>query len=142
MKGYPRIPLVKRHTTQQLLACLALAAYVVSGSGLASQFVYCIGEDGHSAIERAHAAGPCESSREHVESGAVTVASDSCTDLPLLVQASKEGERLGGTKPTLYVVTTVFVLEPRRSAPRLRSTSDLAFTLQDTASQRATVLRV
>lgn len=129
-------------TTQRLLACFALAAYVVSGSGLASQFVYCIGPDGHSAIERVHAAAPCEASREHVASSAAAVDSGSCTDLPLLVQASREDERLGDTRPALYVVTTVSVPEPPRSAPRLRSTSALAFILQDTASHRATVLRV
>ena len=133
---------MKRRTTQRLLARLALAAYVVSGSGLASQLVYCIGPDGHSAIERVHAAAPCEVSREHAGSGALTVASASCTDLPLLVQASREDERLGDPRPALYVVTTAFVPEPRRSVPRLRSTRDLAFTLQDTASHKATILRV
>ena len=132
---------MRRRTTQRLLACLAVAAYVVAGSGIANQLVYCIGADGHSAIEKAHTAAACKDSRQASSSTSVA-ASDSCTDLPLLVQASKEGERLNQVNPDFYPAATTFVPGGPTAAPPTRAKSAVAFILQDTASLRTTVLRV
>jgi len=74
--------------------------------GLGSQLVYCVGPDGHSGIELAHATAPCDTTGSaaddhataghtasgHTSSG-VSLASEACTDIPLLGQLSGKYEK-------------------------------------------------
>ena len=74
------------------IAILSLSAYAWLGLGVGAQLVFCIGADGHSGIERMHGPAPCDASGEH--SPERSLGSSTCTDIPLMVRASVERERL------------------------------------------------
>jgi hypothetical protein len=85
------------------MATLGLLAWLGLTMGLGSQLVYCVGPDGHSGIELAHATAPCDpigsaadshASTGHASSG-VSLASEACTDIPLLGQLSSKYEKPG-----------------------------------------------
>lgn len=90
------------------MATLGLLAWLGLTMGLGSQLVYCVGPDGHSGIELAHATAPCDpigsaadghTSSDHTANGhtnsGVSLASDACTDIPLLGQLSSKYEKPG-----------------------------------------------
>jgi hypothetical protein len=131
-----------RRVRRQFLACFAVAAYLVAGSGLTNQLVYCIGADGHRGVEQAHETVACKTVDSRVASDKRSIAPDSCTDVPLLVQASKEERRVSSSSLRCdAVATTVAAIEPT-SAFGLRRARAAKFRLQDTASLQITVLRV
>ena len=95
------------------MAMVGLLAWLGLTMGLGSQLVYCVGPDGHSGIELAHATAPCDpigsaanshatashTSSDHTASGhtssGVSLASEACTDIPLLGQLSSKYEKPG-----------------------------------------------
>jgi len=111
---------------------------------LANLFVYCVGADGHSAVEQAHAtAASCSTSGGSTESGRIDIAPNACTDLPLLVQTSKEAERFSDTNPLDRLVVTALVSVGLPTAAQTTFKRTLSLIPRDTTSLlRITVLQV
>jgi len=121
-----------------MIATLSLLAYVWGGVGLGSQFVYCVGSDGHSGIERAH--GP--SHDEIPSSGTAGLSSQSCLDLPLLVAASREQDRLSDPSPALQTLVSRVPSHVSLGDPRFTHGYSPDVDREQTLSLRSTVLRV
>lgn len=127
-----------RRSRAKLIASLSLLAYLGLGSGLGSQFVYCVGSDGHSGIERAHDAAHGEATH-----GAPTLAAaESCTDIPLLVEASKEHERQSGVGSTSAADRAERLPDTRSNGSGLAREHRSVVPLERLSSLRSTVIRI
>jgi len=142
------------------MATLGLLAWLGLTMGLGSQLVYCVGPDGHSGIELAHATAPCDTigsaadghanaghtstnhtASEHKGSG-ISLASDACTDIPLLGQLSSKYEKPGDASLVSHALPASIT-----PATAGRRPARALFLLNGHCSQRAafiksTVLRV
>jgi hypothetical protein len=118
-------------------ATLCTLAYLWVGLGVGSQFVYCVGSDGHSGIERTH-----DASHGLTPVGAASlVGPESCTDIPLLTAASKEREKLSNVHASLYSGIARILSRASLSDPRFVAYRSNAKGERD-PSLLTTVLRV
>lgn len=125
-------------TARKTIATLSLLAYVWGGLGLATQFVYCVGSDGHSGIERphspSHGAAPGEKT--------TLLSSKSCNDVPLLVVASKEQKRLSELNVVPHSVVSTFLSPVSSGTSRFARAYNVEFIREQALSHRFTVLRI
>ncbi len=129
---------MKHRAARTTMATLSLLAYVWGGLGVGSQFVYCVGSDGHSGIERAH--GPSHDAVPREENSALS--SKSCLDVSLLVPASKEQERLRDLSPALQHLVSTVLSHVSLGDPRFTRGDSPDVNREKTISLRSTVLRI
>ena len=129
---------MKLGKTSSTIAMLGLLAYAWLALGLASQLVYCVGADGHSGIELAHASAPCAT--PHRESAAPDLGSDYCTDIPLLGQLSKQ-EKPGDPPRFSYASLTTRTPGSPDRHPASAPTNFAGHACQFAASLKTTILR-
>ena len=137
------------------MATLGLLAWLGLTMGLGSQLVYCVGPDGHSGIELAHATAPCDpigsaadshatashTSSDHTSSG-VSLASEACTDIPLLGQLSSKYEKPGDASLVSHALPTSVAPATAGRQPAHALCLLAGHCSQHAAFIRSTVLRV
>ena len=142
------------------MATLGLLAWLGLTMGLGSQLVYCVGPDGHSGIELAHATAPCDpigsaadghattghtstgqTASGHTSSG-VSMASDACTDIPLLGQLSSKYEKPGDASLVSRALPTSVAPATAGRQPAHALCLLAGHCSQHAAFIRSTVLRV
>ncbi len=142
------------------MATLGLLAWLGLTMGLGSQLVYCVGPDGHSGIELAHATAPCDpigsaadghattshSSSDHTASdhtsGGVSLASEACTDIPLLGQLSSKYEKPGNDSLVPHALLAIVAPATAGRQPARALCLLAGHCSQRAAFIRSTVLRV
>jgi len=134
----PRAKLMSGHGYRKLVTVLSLLGYLGLGLGIGTQFVYCVGTDGHSGIERAH-----DMAHGVLPAGTPALSpAESCTDIPLVVQASKEHERQSAPRnvsDAAYVGRVPAVVPPPRSSWAERRP---VVALQRTSTLSSTIIRI
>lgn len=121
-----------------IVTALSLVAYIWVGLGVGAQYVYCVGSDGHSGIERAHGGMHGATSTD----AASLIAPESCTDIPLLLEASNEKDQLRSVSAAPQTVVSRIL--PRTLLESARTTPSFDFdpSRESLASVRSTVLRI
>ncbi|MBC8292590.1 MAG: hypothetical protein H8E45_05420 [Proteobacteria bacterium] len=132
------------------MATLGLLAWLGLTLGLGSQLVYCVGPDGHSGIELAHATAPCDpigsaadghATASHT-SGGVSLASEACTDIPLLGQLSSKYEKPGNASLVSHALLAIVAPATAGRQPARALCLLAGHCSQRAAFIRSTVLRV
>ncbi len=132
------------------MATLGLLAWLGLTMGLGSQLVYCVGPDGHSGIELAHATAPCDTTGsaadDHATAGhnssGVSLASDACTDIPLLGQLSSKYEKPGDASLFSHALPAIVAPATAGRQPARALCLLAGHCSQHAAFIRSTVLRV
>jgi hypothetical protein len=130
--------LMRTLRVRKAIAALSLVAYTWLGLGIGAQFVYCVGSDGHSGIERAHG---ISHGAAHTDEASLT-APETCTDIPLLLQAAKEQTKLSlaGSVSEILVPHLISPVSPDNRRNTVSHSSDPS--RERLASIRSTVLRI
>ena len=135
---------MEKIAVRKLIASLSILAYVGMGSGLADQFVYCVGAGGHSAVERVHVAAACSAEWQDANqrASAETTTISSCTDMPLLAPTFNEQETVSRAfaSPLLHVAYCSY--SETSPAPRAFASDFHLSDIQDSPSRRTTIRRV
>ena len=122
----------------KIITAISLIAYVWVGLGVGAQYVYCVGSDGHSGIERAHGIA-----HGATPTGAASlIAPESCTDIPLLLEASKEQNQLSTVSAPVQTIVSRTLPRTQLESPRTAPSFDSDLSRERLASIRSTVLRI
>lgn len=129
---------MKTRRATKIATALSLIAYLWVGLGVGAQYVYCVGSDGHSGIERAH-----DITHGAASTGAASlIAPESCTDIPLLLKASKEQSRLNTVSSPPQTIVSRILPRTQLESPHAAPIFDSDLSRERLASIRSTVLRI
>jgi hypothetical protein len=129
---------MKTRRATKIATALSLIAYLWVGFGVGAQYVYCVGSDGHSGIERAHGI-----THGATSTGAASlIAPESCTDIPLLLKASKEQSRLSTVSSSPQTIVSRILPRTRSGSPHAAPIFDSDLNRERLASIRSIVLRI